>query len=369
MQFSSSTSTGSRMRYRLGMLALVALSLLGCREKTPVILGQLDAFDARIDVNLVGVTQEQARQATAIIAQDFSFLQDDWTAGHSGQLERVNRLLATQTPFVAPPSLMPLLERSKTYEAQSEGLFNPAIGKLMDLWGFQSDHPGDHRPPTAASIAQLVTAAPSLSQVEIRGLMLQGHNPAIKLDFRPIARSLAIDIAMQHLMDLGVRNALIQAESELRAIGDRSGQPWRIPVRRASGSAVFAILSIRGDESVVTRATYERNFMFKGRLYHAIIDPRTGRPAEGARAVTVVANAVSDAAAAASALFIAGPGEWPRIAERMGVRYVVLVDAAGRVQMTQAMADRIELVDTNEEILVPSPALPGTLASGERTMP
>ncbi|MBK1723319.1 FAD:protein FMN transferase [Thiocystis violacea] len=366
MWFSSSPSTGFRSRRWPGILLALPLALCGCREQAPVILSQFEAFGTRVDVNLVGVSRDQARQASTIVAQDFAYLQQAWTATDSGHLARVNRRLGTGQPFVAPPALLPLIRLSQTYESQSGGLFNPAIGKLTNLWGFDRNLLGGHPPPTSESIARLVAARPRIADIAIEGLYLKGSNPAVELDFSAIAKGYAIDLAMHHLMDLGVRNALIQAGGDLRAIGERSGQPWRIPILRPSGSGVFAMIAIRGDESLVTTADYDRNFIFKGTLYHAILDPRTGWPAAQTRSVTVIHSQAAGAAAAANALFVAGPDAWQGVAAAMDVRYVMLVDAAGRVQMTQAMADRLELVDTQEEILIPGtqPLQTQPLASG-----
>ncbi len=356
MRFSSSPSTGSGHRRLLCALLAVPLLLAACREKTPVILTRFDAFGAQVDVNLVGVSQDQAKQASAIIEQDFAYLERDWSTAGSGPMQRVNRLLASGEPFVAPPSILPLVGLGKSFEVRSDGLYNPAIGRLIRLWGFADGPPGNHPPPTAEQIARLVAAAPSMRQVNSDGLMLVGKNPSLGLDFNAIAKGYAVDLAMLHLKDLGIHNALIQAGGALRAIGERSGQPWRIPIRRASGSGVFAILSIRGDESIVTTAEYDRNFIFKGKLYHSVIDPRTGWPANRTRCVTILHNDATTAAAAATALFVAGPEEWQRIAARMGIRAALLIDTEGRVHMTQAMADRIELVDRQQEIEIADPA-------------
>jgi hypothetical protein len=45
----------------------------------------------------------------------------------------------------------------------------------------------------------------------------------------------------------------------------------------------------------------------------------------------------------ARALFIAGSKDWRRLAGRLGARHVLLVDAEGRLHMTPAMAERLEL--------------------------
>lgn len=346
MPYSSSHSTAPRHPLRL-LIALVALLGLGaCAQETPVATVRFTAFSAQVDLSLVGVTQRQAKQAAALIQEDFAFMEQAWHAWHPGPMGRVNRLLVAGEPFIAPPSTMPLVRLSKAFEDQSGGLFNPAIGYLMDLWGFHADAVRGRPPPPGQQITRLVEAAPSMAQIEIDGLELRGKNPAIKLDFDAITKGYALDLAIEHLRELGVKSALIQAGSEVRVIGDRSGQPWRVTIRRPSGAGVLGIVEMRGDESLVTRGAYDRNFVFKGTTYHAILDPRTGSPAKDTRAVTVIHRDATTAAAAATALFVAGPNDWHAVATRMGVRYVILVDAEGTLHMNPAMAARLELVDT-----------------------
>jgi thiamine biosynthesis lipoprotein len=301
-------------------------------------------------MSLVGVDQRQATEAATLIRQDFNFLEAAWHSWQPGPMGRINQLLVTDEPFVAPPSTMPLVRFSKEFESRSSGLFNPAIGYLMDLWGFHADTVRSRPPPPRQQIARLVEAAPSLAQIDIEGLELHGHNPSIKLDFDSIAKGYALDLAVEHLREIGIKSALVQAGSEVRVIGDRRGQPWRITIRRPSGSGVLAIVPMRGDESLVTKADYDRNFVFKGEIYHAIIDPRTGYPARGARSVTVLHRDATTAAAAATALFVAGPADWEAPARAMGIRYALLVDAEGTLHMNPAMAERIELVDSGVRV-------------------
>ncbi|AFL75182.1 FAD:protein FMN transferase [Thiocystis violascens] len=360
MPYTPSPSTAPRapnpMRRRLALIVLIALlALAACKDKSPVIVTRFTAFGTQVDVSLVGVGKEQAKQAAARIEQDFVYLERDWHAWTPGPMTRVNRLLATGQPFVAPPSMLPLVRLSKTLETRSDGLFNPAIGRLKDLWGFHDDRLGSHPPPSPERIARLVKANPTMAQIDIDGLELRGHNSALSLDFNAIAKSHAIDLSIEHLMETGIANALIQAGGHLRAIGDRAGQPWRIPIRRPNGSGVFAILPIRGNESVATIAEYDRNFLFEGTLYHDVIDPRAGSPAQETRAVTVIHDDATTAAAAATALLIAGPTDWHRIAVKMGVRYVLLMDRQGRVRMNPAMAERIERVDDQDDIVLSEP--------------
>lgn len=336
------------------VLGLLPILLTGCRSENPVYTTRFLAFGTLMDLSIVGVDREEAEKATRLVEQDFAFMHRAWHAWEPGPLGRVNQLLARGEEIAAPPSILPLLRRSKVFAEQSGDLFNPAIGRLIDLWGFHSDSPECRPPPDAREIRRLVRANPRMSDIHLDRILIRSDNRWAKLDFGAIGKGYGIDLAIAHLRELGIHNAIINAGGDLRAIGDRSGQPWRIAVRRPTGG-VFAILKVSGDESVFTSGDYERNFIYEGQTYHHIIDPRTGWPAEGSRSVTVVHRDATTADAAATALFVAGPERWHEIADRMGIGYVLLMDTGGTIHMNPAMAERVELLDKNLEIVISPP--------------
>jgi len=340
----------------MAVVLLLAL-LAGCRQETPVYNTRFHAFGTLIDLSLVGVKQQEAERAGELLKSDFEFMHRAWHAWEPGPLGRVNQELATGKTFASPPSLLPLVRRSQELAALSDNLFNPTIGHLIDLWGFHTDSPVCRPPPSRARILELVKANPQMSDITLDGILLHSKNPAVKLDFGAIAKGYGIDLAVEHLRQFGIHDAMVNAGGDLRAIGDRSGQPWRIAVRRPTGSGVFAILHVKGDESVFTSGDYDRNFVYEGTSYHHIIDPRTGYPAGGTRSVTVVHRDATTADAAATALFVAGPKRWHEIARRMGIRYVLLVDHTGKVHMNPAMQERIELLDQNITVMISAPLI------------
>ncbi|MCG8426521.1 MAG: FAD:protein FMN transferase [Chromatiales bacterium] len=240
--------------------------------------------------------------------------------------------------------------------AQSDGLFNPAIGHLIDTWGFHSNDPEGHQPPEPATLKKLLADNPQMGDLQLDGISLKSINPNVKLDFGAFGKGYGISLAMQHLQQLGIENAIINAGGDLQAIGSRNGAPWRIGIRHPSGEGVIATVETRGNESVFTSGDYERNFTWKGRRYHHIIDPRTGYPAEGTRSVTVIDSDATRADAAATALFIAGPNQWFNIAQQMGITQVLLFDEAGYIHITPDMAARVELAVDKEKIRI-SPAI------------
>lgn len=333
------------------------LPLAGCRDESPVYNFHFNAFQGPVDLAIVGVKRQEAELASRLTEEDFASMWQSWAAPGAAPLARVNDLLPGGKPFAAPPCILPLVRKSQELATASGHLFNPAIGKLIDLWGFQAGEPERRRvPPDKARIEALVKAGPRMDDILIDGIQLQGGKPSVKLDFGFMAKGYAIDQAVDQLRELGIHNAIVKVGGDLRAIGTRGGQPWPVALRNPIGGGVLAILQVAGDESVFTSGDYKLNFTHKGKTYHHVIDPRTGWPAEGARLVTLIHDDATRAEAAATALMIAGPELWHQTAVAMGVRSLLIIDPGGRIHLDPSMAERIELLDRNAEI-IPIPPL------------
>lgn len=340
----------------LGTLGLtLALLTLGCAQEAPIHARRLEAFGTTVDLSIVGMDDERASKVSARISQDLRELDAAWNAWEPGPLAYLNERLPTHKPFAAPPVLLPLIHAAERLARESDQRFNPAMGKLMALWGFHSDPPDCKPPPPTRQIDRLVKANPRLSDISQEGILLKGNNSELQLDFGAFAKGFAMDLAIARMRELGVRNALINAGGDVRVIGTRSGLPWRIPIRRGTGNGVLAIIELRGDESLFTAATYQRSYVYEGKTYHHLIDPRTGYPAGGTQSVTLVHQEAATAAAAATALFLAGPESWQPIAQGMGITQVLLVDTAGTLHMSPLMAKRVQLLEKSAPIELSAP--------------
>lgn len=314
-------------------------------------------FGTLADVTIYGAPAEQARQAVAAIARDFQTWHHEWHAWEPGPLTELNEAIAAGRPAPVPASLQPLILKSQEVFIQSEGLFNPAIGRLLRLWGFQSSERPSGPPPAAEAIEALVKQAPAMTDLRLADGVLISTNPAVQLDFGGIAKGYAVDLALQKLRDMGLHNAIVNAGGGLGVIGSRGDRPWRVGIRHPQGAGVLASIEVRDGESVHTSGNYERFRQHENLRYAHILDPRTGWPVEGITSATVIHTDGTVADAAATVLVIAGPDEWHRLAQRMGIRYAMLVDEAGTVYMNQAMADRVQFTGEPPKNIVISPPL------------
>ena len=334
-------------------LALVLLVLLlgACAERaTPVQEQQFLAFGTLVSVSLYDVDAARAAAAFDEIETLFNQLHRDWHAWEASPLTELNRQLHEHGEAEVPDVIQPLLEPAQRLSIQSGGLFNPAIGRLLNLWGFQSDTPAT-QPPAPEAIAATLALAPAMTDLQLEGTHLRTDNRAVQLDFGAFAKGVAVDRAIDALRARGIDNAIVNAGGDLRAIGRRGERAWRIGVRNPRGPGMLAVIETQGDESIFTSGDYERGFDFEGRHYHHILDPRSGYPATGASSVTVIHPDAAVADAAATALLVAGDPDWRGLARDLQLREVMLVDNRGNVHVTAAMAGRVKI------LLEPAPPL------------
>ncbi len=321
-----------------------ALAFVGaCQAPAPTATRhEFLAFGTIVSLSFYGLDADQETHAVRAAMEDFEYMHGAWHPWEPGPLARVNELLPLGGRFTYPPSLRPLLLRARELSRASGGLFDPAIGGLVKLWGFHQEPRPPGPPPDPEAIARWLAARPSLDDVVIDGLEMVSTNPAVVLDFGGFAKGYGVDRVIEHLRELGVRNAIVNAGGDLRAIGDKGGRPWQVGIRDPRGPGVLARLAVSGDESVFTSGDYERFFEYQGRRYHHILDPRTGYPSRGLVSVTVVTREGALADAAATALMVAGPEDWPRVARAMGVEQVMVVTESGEIQVSPALAGRLQ---------------------------
>lgn len=354
----------SRFSYIILSLC-ISLLVISCQQKTSEHHDSFLIFGTVVSVTLLDIDEKLAEDSFRSIRADLQKMHESWHVWEPGPLMRVNQLLTTQIEFSAAPSVLELFQIAKDLSIKSEGLFNPAIGKLIGLWGFHSHQQASIEPDKTA-ILDLVKQQPSMQDISLNGVRMQGHNPALKLDFGGVAKGLAIDRLLKALKEKGVNNALIDTGGDLKVIGQHGTRPWKIAIRdpraafdkkqntnSGSSSGLVASIELKDNEAAFTSGDYERYLKNKNnndKHLHHIIDPRTGYPAIGTQSVTVLHNDASTADAAATAIFIAGPTEWVKIAKAMGIKNVLLIDDKGDIHLSTSMHKRIKLLQQRKII-------------------
>jgi len=331
----------SRSRNR-ALAALVAVVAgIGCTaEDAPVRQSRTMAMGTMVEIGLYGVDRERAQVAQKRLEKLLTRLDRRYSAWGRGPLAELNRRLEAGEPTPVPASLESALRRAAVLSAASDGRFNPALGRLVELWGFHDGEPPEAPPPRDRIQALLPPPAPD--SVAPGNGRLSPERP-LRIDLGGFAKGLAIDRALGVLRDMAIDAAIVNLGGDLGTIGHPPDRAWRIGVRDPRGEGVLASIELEDDRAVFTSGDYERYFRHEGRRYHHILDPVTGYPARGLRSVTVVARSATRADAAATALFVAGVEHWRDMARAMDVRHVMLLDSRDTLHITPALARKVRI--------------------------
>jgi thiamine biosynthesis lipoprotein len=344
-------------------LRLAALSCgclaIGCASPdTPSTIARerLYAMGTWVDVTFQSADDDVTGAAIADIEQMLRQFERDYYPWTPGALANLNTAFATGRAATVDPAVRALLQRAQGLSDASDGYFDPGIGALVELWGFDSSSAETRAPPADADIdATLEAIGDGFAALELDAEQVRSRSGALKVDLGGIAKGAAIERCIEILQRHGIDDALVNAGGDLVAVGRAPGErAWRVGIRHSREDGMIGIVELGSREAAFTSGDYERFFEHEGQRLHHLLDPNTGRPATHTQALTVLANDPVLADAAATALFIAGPERWRGIAENLGISEVLRIDADGTIEMTAAMSARVQLSATNHDIIAGS---------------
>ena len=337
------------MRRFLTLLAAVWL-LAACGSPEPW-RQESYVFGTRVELAVAGVPEARARAAADKVLRDFDVLHRTYHAWQPSALSALNESIAAGRRHEVSAEFAAYIREAQAVAAAGEHLFDPGIGRLIALWGFHADEI-QPRLPDADALKALVARRPTIADLKLEGGRVSSRNPSVALDFGGYLKGVALDRAAASLKADGIANALINIGGNVMALGTRdgAGTPWRVGIQhprpQTVGGAPLATLELRDGEAIGTSGDYHRYFEVDGRRYCHLLDPRSGYPAAGTQAVTVLIAPGKAAGMRSDALskpiFIAG-ADWRAMARKLGVEAVLRVGADGTASVTPAMQARLKI--------------------------
>lgn len=189
----------------------------------------------------------------------------------------------------------------------SDGDFNPALGKLIKLWGINTEFA---RVPENQEIEE------AKNHVDWKKIVFDEKNQTVfldgdemSLDFGAIAKGFAADEIAKICGKNNVRRAIIDLGGNVLAFGEKSkNEKWKVGIKNPDEpeGEPFKVVEIESG-AVVTSGNYERYFIQDGKRYHHILNGKTGFPSEsGLKSVSVICKNSIFADALSTTFFVAG---------------------------------------------------------------
>ena len=187
---------------------------------------------------------------------------------------------------------------------KSGGALDITIAPASELWDFKSGEPQIPDMDRLARAAELV----NYTRLKLEGGVVT--LPAgMAIDLGAVAKGYIADRAAEYLRGRGVESAILNLGGNVVALGGKpDGSNFTIGVQKPFGqnSDILGACRLKG-MSVVTSGIYERYFVEDDRLYHHILDTKTGYPVENELySVTIISPTSTGGDALSTICFVLG---------------------------------------------------------------
>jgi thiamine biosynthesis lipoprotein len=197
-----------------------------------------------------------------------------------------------------------VLGQALAFSEISDGAFDVTVGIIsLEL---------DFTDKSTVAVFDSANLSAALPHIDYRNLTLSGNtatlkDPEAEIDLGGIAKGYIADEMADFLEESGVKSGIINLGGNVVTVGNKpDGGEWQVGVENPipflpsdgeaigssdKGSALLGRLGVKGRKSIGTSGIYQRYYDVDGYLYHHILDPNTGLPADTDLAsVTVITD-------------------------------------------------------------------------------
>jgi thiamine biosynthesis lipoprotein len=293
---------------KLFLLPLILSLFLSCQVKDKWQTSTLLVFDTLCEIK-VFCSSAKFKTSQEEVQLIFSKVESSFSPGAADH---------------SSPLVINLFHRALSVSQDSEGCFDITVGPLSHLWGFFNKSNFVPSPEKIKSTLKYI-GIQKIREQNGALVLLQG----MELDWGGIAKGLAVDLASQSLIKMGISSGFINAGGDLCCWGKNpDGQPWQVGIKHPRKNGFLGVLSLE-NLAAATSGDYQRFFEVNGVRYHHIFDPKTGYPAQGKQSMTVIGPEAVLCDALSTALFVSQKPE--KILEKYPEYGAILVDSKGNL--------------------------------------
>ena len=319
----SSKKPGGNMKKLLFLLLVICM---GCKTSINYTQKQMYSFDSGFDTVIAYIEwvedgDTQYRENANKTFEKFSYYNELFDSFHDyeniNNIKTINDNAGIKAVSVNQEVIDMLLEAKYFYDI-SYGKIDVTAGKMISLWhdareiGMEFNTHGEYgEVPSRAELEE------SIKHKGWDKIIIDDENntvfitdPYVSLDVGSVAKGYATQRVAEYLVTENVKNAVIDAGGNLKALsGKYNGKEWITGIRNPNNPSLSpddSLLTVQysGDKSAVTSGDYERSFIAKdGKSYSHIIDPDTTYPADKYRSVTIITTDAGVADCLSTALF------------------------------------------------------------------
>lgn len=332
------------MSFNKIIISLLVCLLYGC-SYDPIYQKKHYVFGTLVDLKIYGEEEETAKKISNEIIEELNRIHKLLHPWNEGIINDINQAISNNKSLsLNNEEIINIINDARILENKTNGIFNPAIGKLVSLWGFHSETLPS-KIPTNKAINYLVKSNPSMNDISIKNNVLKSNNNNVQIDLGGYGKGYALDRVKEILNNKDIRNALINIGGNILAIGKNGSKNWVIAIQNPREPGVIAKISLKPGWSIGTSGDYQKYLINNGVRYSHLINPFTGSPSQGTQSAVVLTppsiNSGTLSDVYSKPLFIAPKIDKFTVAKSLELNYFLIIMDDNSIIISQDMKNEI----------------------------
>lgn len=242
------------------------------------------------------------------------------------ELARINRE-AAKGAVITTPEIVDVVDRALYYSRLSDGAFDISFASVGQHY--------DYREGTAPEAETIRRDRENIDyraiELDVNTRSIRFARPGLQIDLGGIAKGYAVDRGIALLERAGIVAAVISAGGDSRILGDLGDRPRTIGIRHPRRDDEYVVLMPLADTAISTSGDYERFFIRDGVRIHHILDPDTGRSAQGLQSASILSPLAIDSDALSTTTFVLGVERGLELINSLPGVDAIIIDGAGKL--------------------------------------
>jgi len=244
------------------------------------------AMGSPCHLQFYAVSRQQAQEAKQLVKQRLEQLEQRYSRYREDSLiSTINGASGSAKATKIDPETAALLAYAEQCFQESDGLFDVTSGILRKAWSLKKTVL-----PSESQLKQYQNLI-GWEKVEWNQNSVYLPQAGMQLDFGGIVKEYAADSIAQLLKNKGITSGIVELGGDIKVIGARpNGQGWPVAIRNPLEQDKQSLQLTITQGALASSGDYERFQLIDGVRYSHILNPKTGMPTTGLRAVSILSE-------------------------------------------------------------------------------
>lgn len=301
-------------------MAIICLLLIGCNEKPKNLKSSRFMLDTivTLDINCDQKTLEEA----FLLCEKYENL-----LSKTRKNSDVYKLNNADDYITVSKDTVKIIKRSVYFSGLSGGLFDITICPVTNLWDFEGTTLPDRK--------EIEEAIKNVNYERIKTDGEKVFLDGTEIDLGGIAKGYIADKLLQFFKEKNVTDGIINLGGNVIVFGNKEKSVGI--AKPFSENEIVAKVKLK-NKSIVTSGTYERFIDIDGKIYHHILDPKTGYSCEtDLNSATVIGDTSLDLDALSTICILLGKEKATKLIEQTENTEAVFIDKQGKLTYTKGL--------------------------------